>query len=309
MSSIARLPFGKTGHESTRIIFGAAALGAMQQERADKTIEAVRAAGVNHFDCAASYGAAELRLAPFLRDHRDEVFLATKTGDRSRAEAMASIDRSLERMGVEQIDLIQLHNLVDEPGWEQAMGPGGALEALEEARDQGKVRFLGVTGHGTQVARMHLRSLERFPFDSVLLPYTFMMMKNADYVATFDELLALCDERGVGVQTIKAIARRRWRDDDTSKRFSWYEPIREPEAIERAIHWALAREGVFVNTTSDATLLGACFDAAARFDAGVDVAALEAKLATDHERLALEPLFVPGVDGVAMPNAAPPANA
>ncbi|MDP6978919.1 MAG: aldo/keto reductase [Myxococcota bacterium] len=303
MPSIETLPFGKTGHESSRIIFGAAALAMMKQERADKTIAMLREAGVNHFDVAASYGDAELRLAPWLRDHRGEIFLATKTGDRTRAAAAESIDRSLERMGVEQIDLIQLHNLTDDEGWEAAMGPGGALEALEEARDAGKVRFLGVTGHGTRVARMHLRSLERFPFDSVLLPYTYMMMQNADYAVEFDQLLSLCAECGVAVQTIKSIARRRWRDEDQSKRFSWYEPIREPEALEKAIHWALSREGVFVNSSSDGTLLQATLDAAARFDASVSNAGsdpLDTAMAAHQSALDLEPLFVPGMDGVAM---------
>ncbi len=303
MASIETQPFGRTGHESSRIIFGAAALAMMKQERANKTIAMLRDAGVNHFDVAASYGDAELRLAPWLRDHRDEVFLATKTGDRTRAAAAESIDRSLERMGVDQIDLIQLHNLTDDEGWETAMGPSGALEALEEARDAGKVRFLGVTGHGTRVARMHVQSLERFPFDSVLLPYTYMMMQNADYVAEFDRLLALCAERGVAVQTIKSIARRRWREGDPSKRFSWYEPIREPEALERAIHWALSREGVFVNSSSDGTLLQATLEAAARFDASASCArpdALSAAMAAHRSDLDLEPLFTPGLDGVVL---------
>ncbi len=303
MRSIETLAFGNTGHESTRIIFGAAALGAMKQDRADKTIETVRAAGVNHFDVAASYGDAELRLAPWLRDHRGEVFLASKTGDRTREAAAASIDRSLERMGVEQLDLIQLHNLTDDEGWAQAMGPGGALEALEEARDQGKVRFLGVTGHGTQVARMHLRSLERFAFDSVLLPYNYTMMQNADYASEFDQLMVMCRERGVAVQTIKSLARRRWRDDDQSKRFSWYEPIREPEALTRAIQWALSLEGVFVNSSSDATLLPATFEAAARFadgSAARERSVIDAAVASDSRSLQIEPLFVPGVDGVGL---------
>ena len=298
MPAIETLSFAKTGHHSARIIFGAAALGRMKQERADQTIAMLREAGVNHFDVAASYGDAELRLAPFLAEHRSEVFLATKTGDRSRAGAAASIDRSLERLGVEQLDLIQLHNLVDEEEWREAMGPGGAIEALEEARDRGKVRFIGVTGHGTRVVHMHLRSLERFAFDSVLVPYNRAMMQNADYAAGFESLLAVCAERGVAVQTIKSIARRRWRRDDESKRFSWYEPIREPEALARAIQWALSRPGIFVNSSSDATLLRPILEAAMGFEADGDHAALEAEVASDSESLAVEPLFLPGLDGV-----------
>ena len=166
MSCIATMPFGNTGHTSTRIIFGAAAIGAMQQPKADQVLETLLEFGINHIDVAAMYGDAELRLAPILRERRDEFFLATKTRDRSRQAAAESIDASLARMEVDQIDLIQLHNLTEDDWWEEAMAPGGALEALVEARDSGKVRFLGVTGHGTRAAELHVRSLERFPFDS-----------------------------------------------------------------------------------------------------------------------------------------------
>jgi len=293
MSSIAIMPFGNTGHTSTRIIFGAAAIGAMQQPKADQVLETLLEFGINHIDVAAMYGDAELRLAPFLRERRDEFFLATKTRDRSRQAAAESIDVSLARMEVDQIDLIQLHNLTEDDWWEEAMAPGGALEALVEARDSGKVRFLGVTGHGTRAAELHLRSLERFPFDSVLLPYNYTMMQNPQYARDFRELVTVCKERGVAVQTIKSIARRRWRDGDESKKFSWYEPIKEPEAIERAINWALHEPGVFVNTSSDATLLRIALEAASNFEAG-DVDAINSALAADVAALGIEPIFVPG---------------
>jgi len=293
MSCIATMPFGNTGHTSTRIIFGAAAIGAMQQPKADQVIETLLEFGINHIDVAAMYGDAELRLAPILRERRDEFFLATKTRDRSRQAAAESIDASLARMEVDQIDLIQLHNLTEDDWWEEAMAPGGALEALVEARDSGKVRFLGVTGHGTRAAELHLRSLERFPFDSVLLPYNYTMMQNPQYARDFRELVTVCKERGVAVQTIKSIARRRWRDGDESKKFSWYEPIKEPEAIERAINWALHEPGVFVNTSSDATLLRIALEAASNFEAG-DVDAINSALAADVAALGIEPIFVPG---------------
>ncbi|MDE0911768.1 MAG: aldo/keto reductase, partial [Myxococcota bacterium] len=293
MSSIATMPFGNTGHTSTRIIFGAAAIGAMQQPKADQVLETLLEFGINHIDVAAMYGDAELRLAPILRERRDEFFLATKTRDRSRQAAAESIDASLARMEVDQIDLIQLHNLTEDDWWEEAMAPGGALEALVEARDSGKVRFLGVTGHGTRAAELHLRSLERFPFDSVLLPYNYTMMQNPQYARDFRELVTVCKERGVAVQTIKSIARRRWRDGDESKKFSWYEPIKEPEAIERAINWALHEPGVFVNTSSDATLLRIALEAASNFEAG-DVDAINSALAADVAALGIEPIFVPG---------------
>jgi len=288
---IERIPFGRTGHESTRILFGAAALGAMRQERADKVIEAVRAQGVNHFDTAASYGDSELRLAPFLREHRDEVFLASKTGERTREGARDQLQRSLERLGVDHLDLIQLHNLVDPAEQETALGPGGALEALVEARERGQVRFIGVTGHGTRVAEAHLKSLERFDFDSVLLPYNFSMMRDPVYAADFETLVQLCAERSVAVQTIKAVARRRWREGDASPKYSWYEPIRDPEGLRRAVRFVLARPHLFLNTTSDATLLPAILEAAAKPDA----APTDTDLAADLTRLDIEPLFIRGV--------------
>ncbi|MEW6272961.1 MAG: aldo/keto reductase [Thermodesulfobacteriota bacterium] len=207
---IERIPFGSTDHASTRILFGAAALGAMRQQRADQVLEQVRAAGVNHIDTAASYGDSELRLAPFLEKHRAEFFLATKTGERTAAGAHDDeLRRSLERLGVAQVDLVQLHNLVDEEGWATALRSGGALEALVRARDEGLVRFIGVTGHGTYAPAMHLRSLERFPFDSVLAPYNRSMMAQPEYARDFEELYRVCRERGVALQTIKSIARRR----------------------------------------------------------------------------------------------------
>jgi aryl-alcohol dehydrogenase-like predicted oxidoreductase len=300
---IETLPFGRTGHRSTRILFGAAALGAMKQERADRVLETILEFGVNHVDVAASYGDAELRLRPWLREHRDDVFLATKTGDRDGVGARESIHRSLERMGVDSVDLIQLHNLTDEPGWERAMGPGGALEAAVEARNQGLVRHIGVTGHGTYAAAMHLRSLERFDFDSVLTPYNYSMMHAPDYPADFEALAARCAEREVAVQTIKSIALRRWRDDDPSKRFSWYEPIREAEALRRAVHFVLRRPGVFLNTTSDATLLPLVLEAARDFDPAAPGSSDE-DMRTDAERLAVEPLFVRDLsDDVLLPAA------
>ena len=283
-------PFGRTGHQSTRVIFGAAALGAMRQEKADQILDLLLEYGVNHIDTAASYGDSELRVGPWMEKHRERFFLASKTGDRTYAGARHSVRRSLERLRVPQIDLIQLHNLVDEREWETALGPGGALEALVEARAQGLVRFIGVTGHGTRVAAMHRRSLERFPFDSVLLPYNFAMMAIPEYAADFEALVAVCRERGIAVQTIKSVARRRWRDDDTQRRFSWYEPLREPDAVRRAVCFVLDRRDFFLNSSSDATLLPIILAAAAEARGAPSAAELEA----DVSRYAMEPLFVWG---------------
>jgi aryl-alcohol dehydrogenase-like predicted oxidoreductase len=284
------LSFGRTGHRSTRVLFGAAALGGMRQEKADQVLETLLEFGVNHIDTAASYGDSELRIGPWMARHRARFFLASKTGERSADGARRSIARSLERLQVEQLDLIQLHNLVDEAGWREAMGPGGALEALIEARALGQVRFLGVTGHGTYAAAMHRRSLERFPFDSVLLPYSYVMMQDPTYAVDFDALLGLCAARGVAVQTIKSVARRRWQDGE-GRRFSWYEPLRDAAAIRRAVHFVLARPGLFLNSSSDATLLRAILEAAN----GAATAPTRAALESDVARFAIEPLFVRGV--------------
>ena len=287
---IENMPFGRTGHDSSRAIFGAAALARVSQQKADAVLEAVMAYGLNHIDTAASYGESELRLAPFLKQHRESVFLASKTGDRTYEDAMASIRRSLARLEVEQLDMIQLHNLVEEDEWATALGPGGALEAAVEARERGLVRFIGVTGHGTRVAEMHIKSLERFPFDSVLLPYNFTMMAQPEYAADFEALYEVCQQRGVAMQTIKSIARRRWEGDD-GPRYSWYEPLRDPEAIRRGVDFVFARPGLFLNTSSDATLLEATLDAAKSGRQTPKTAELQEDIA----RHQMEPLFVRGV--------------
>jgi len=290
---IEKLMFGGTAHESTRTIFGAAALGRVSQEKADAVLETAREFGVNHIDTAASYGDSELRLANFLGRHRDDVFLASKTGDRTYAKALASIRNSLERLQVERLDLIQLHNLVAEDEWSTALNPGGALDAAIEARELGLVRFIGVTGHGSRVAEMHLKSLERFPFDSVLLPYNFTMMSQPDYAADFEALLAACQQRGVAVQTIKSIARRRWQAED-GPRYSWYEPLRDPEALKRAVRFVLIRPGIFLNTSSDATLLRQTLEAAG---AALEPVA-DSQLRDDAAAHQMEPLFVRGLTDV-----------
>ncbi|MCG8589757.1 MAG: aldo/keto reductase [Proteobacteria bacterium] len=287
---LTTLPFGRTGHTSSRILFGAAALWRASQDEADQALDQLLEAGVNHIDVAASYGDAELRVGAWMPEHRDRFFLATKTGDRDYAGARDSIQRSLERLRVDRIDLIQLHNLVKPDEWEQAFSDDGALRALLEARDAGLVRFLGVTGHGTRVASMHRKSLERFPFDSVLLPYNHSMMRDGDYARDFEALVGECTERGVAVQTIKSIARRRWRDGDAPNRDTWYEPFERQDDIDRATHFALSHPGLFVNTASDLRLLPRILDAAARFGEPPS----EGEMAELHTRLAVEPLFVRG---------------
>jgi len=262
---IVKAPFGSTGHESTRTLFGAASLGSLTQAEADPTLELLLEHGINHIDTAASYGDAELRLAPWLAQHRDRFFLATKTGQRDRAGAREEIRRSLDRLGVDRVDLLQLHNLVDVIEWETALREGGALEAAVEARDEGLIRFIGVTGHGLTVAKMHRRSLERFPFDSVLLPYSYVQMRDERYASDFEALAAVCAERGVAVQTIKSITLAPW-DGREQTAATWYEPLREQADIDLAVHWVLGRPGVFLNTVGDVALLPKVLDAASRYE-------------------------------------------
>ena len=287
---IERIPFGGTGHSSSRIIFGAAALGGMRQDRADKTLDVLLEFGVNHIDTAASYGDSELRLKPFLRQHRAGFFLATKTHERTAAAAKEQLHRSLERLGVAQIDLVQMHNLVDRDEQQTALGPGGALEALVQAKAEGLVRFIGVTGHGTWVAERHRQSLERFAFDSVLLPYNHTMMRQPVYAADFRRLQALCRERNVAMQTIKSVARRRWQDADTDPHFSWYMPLKEPAALRRAVHFVLAEPGLFLNSSSDATLLRPILEAASE---PLEPPTAEA-MDRDVAEYGMAPLFVRG---------------
>ena len=278
--------FGRTEHSSTRAIFGAAALSQVTQAEADRTMELVGEYGVNHIDVAASYGEAEVRLAPWLRRYRKDVFLATKTGERDYAAAYDQIRRSLERLQVDQLDLIQLHNLVDAAEWETALGPGGALGACIEARDEGLVRFIGVTGHGIEVAARHKASLERFDFDSVLLPYSYVMMQNPQYAADFEALVSLCAERNVAVQTIKAITRAPW-GERAQTRATWYEPLEEQADIDTTVHWVLGRPGFFLNTVGDIHLLPKVLDAADRFE----VRPTDEQMRAVVEKQQLEPLF------------------
>lgn len=288
---IARHPFGRTGHLSSRTIFGAAALGGVTQQEADSTLEALLEYGVNHIDTAASYGHAELRIGPWMARHRTDFFLATKTTERRYQAAKDEIHRSLERLQVDQVDLIQLHNLVAEEEWEVALGPGGSLEAAIEAREAGLVRFIGVTGHGTTVAAMHRRSLERFDFDSVLLPYNYAMMQNPQYAADFEELAAVCQARDVALQTIKGITRGPW-GDATRTSATWYEPLRDQAAIDLAVRFVLSRPGLFLNTAGDIHLLPKVLDAASRYDGQPVDADDTIRLAEALARLDLQPLFV-----------------
>jgi aryl-alcohol dehydrogenase-like predicted oxidoreductase len=284
---IDKQPFGRTGHKSTRTLFGAAALGSVTQAEADRTLELLLEYGVNHIDTARSYGESELRIGPWMEQHRDKFFLATKTEKRTYEGAWEELRQSLERLRVDHVDLWQMHYLVDPEEWETAMGSGGALEAFIEAREQGLVRFLGVTGHDIAIAGMHKRSLERFDFDSVLLPANYVLMQNPKYAVDFAALVAMCQERNVAVQVIKSICRRPW-GDRAHTRNTWYEPLEEQGSVDRATHWVLGQPGLFLNTPGDLHVLPKVLDAASRFQSLPS----DEEMAADVTALEMAPLFV-----------------
>jgi aryl-alcohol dehydrogenase-like predicted oxidoreductase len=283
---IGKLAFGRTGHVSTRLLLGGAAFARVTQAEADATLDLALSYGINHVDVAASYGEAELRVGDWIRRHGKPFFLATKTGERTAGKAREQIQQSLERLQVDQIDLLQLHNLVDPQEWEAALGPDGALEAAVEARAQGSVRFIGITGHGLTVAAMHRRALERFDFDSVLLPFSFVMAQNETYRGEFWSLVTQCQARDVAVQTIKSIVHSPW-GERAPNRATWYRPLEEQAAIDRAVHWVLGQAGLFLNTVGDIHVLPRVLDAANRYEA----LPTEAEMQAQMDALGMRALF------------------
>jgi aryl-alcohol dehydrogenase-like predicted oxidoreductase len=284
---IPTLPFGRTGHQSTRTIFGAAAFWETPQKDVDATMDLILQNGINHVDTAASYGKSEILLGDWIKRNGRPFFLASKTGDRTKQEAHESIRRSLERLHVDQLDMIQLHALHEEADWDTAFGPGGAMEAVIQARDEGLVRFIGVTGHGVPVPEFHLRSLEQFDFDAVLLPYNHVMMQNPRYAAGFNKLNELCRQRNTAVQTIKGITHSPWNDMQHT-RTTWYRPLEEQADIDLAVHWIFGNSQVFLNTAADINILPRTLDAAHRFESRPPDEQMHALT----ERLKMEPLFI-----------------
>ena len=283
---IPQMPFGRSGHTSTRVIFGGAALSAVSQAEADAALDLLFKHGINHIDTAASYGEAERRIGPWMKRYREQFFLATKTEERTRRAAWESLQRSLELLHTDHVDLFQIHNLSTQQEWDIALGEGGALEAFVEAREQGLTRFIGVTGHGTQIARLHINALQRFDFDSVLLPYSYVMMQNPSYAADFSELLGICQQRNVAVQTIKSITRAPWGDRPHTYN-TWYQPLEEQADIDLAVHWVLGEPRLFLNSVADIRLLPRLLDAAERFQCRPSEAEMSSLLAKADMR----PLF------------------
>ncbi len=258
---IRKQPFGSTGHNSSATIFGAAALSRVTQEVADKTLNLLDKYSLNHIDVAASYGDAELRIGPWMEKRRGDFFLATKTGMRNYADAKTEFHKSLKRLRVKGVDLIQLHNLTHPDEWETAMGVDGALKALKEAKEQGLIRFIGVTGHGLFAPSMHIKSLKKYDFDSVLLPWNYILYKDERYRREFDSLLKTCRDKGVAVQTIKSLTRGPWGEKQHTAE-TWYEPFEEQGDINLAVSWILGQGTIFLNTSGDVRLLPKILEAA-----------------------------------------------
>lgn len=262
---IEHLQFGHTEHNSSRIIFGGYALSNGTQQDASQALSLLQHYSINHIDTAPMYGKSEELIGEWMKDFRDEFFLATKTRSRSYDGAIKNLHRSLDRLNTDYIDLWQMHGLTNPQGWKKAMGPEGTLKAFIKAKEEGLVRYLGITGHGSKVPLMHLQSLEKFDFDAVMLPYQFPMMQNPKYSKPFAELIELCKERNIAVQTIKSVARRTWVGLDKTHNTVFYQPLEHQKDIDWAVHWALGLNSSFVVTAGDMKTLPKILSAADRY--------------------------------------------
>jgi aryl-alcohol dehydrogenase-like predicted oxidoreductase len=275
---LERRRLGRIGHMSSVIIYGGAMIAETPQEVADRSVEFALAAGINHFDTAADYGDSELRLGPWMPRIRDRIFLATKTGDRSAAGAYDSILRSLARLHVGAVDLIQLHGVCGLDELDRATGPGGALEGAIHAKDEGLVGAIGITGHGMQAPSVHLEALGRFPFDTVLTPYNYALSRYPDYLRDFEALVDEIRVQDAGLMLIKAGARNLWKTGHPHRRTTWYEPLDEQQQIDAAIAFALARgEATGICSPSDVELLPMIVEAERRA-AAMSMEHIEAEL-------------------------------
>ena len=278
--------FGRTGHMSSIIIFGAFAVGMLDQEEADAAMELVLEHGVNHIDVAPSYAEAELRLGPWLEAHRDRFFLGCKTQLRGTEEAHEELHRSLERLRVDSFDLFQLHAVTTMEELEDCFAPGGSLEAIVQAREEGLTKFLGITSHGLQAPTVQLEALNRFDFDSLRYTLNFKMWADEDYRSDVSKLLQVAKERDIGTMIIKTWARGPW-DEEKPRYHTWYEPFDDEEMIERALRFNLSQPVTGLISAGDARLLPMILNATERFQP-MDDADQAALLATANE---YDPLF------------------
>ena len=259
-----RRRLGRTGHMSSVVTFGAAGIGRVEQEVADRAIRAALDHGVNHVDVAPRYGDAELRLRPWMAQIRSRIFLGCKTNQRTREAATAELHRSLERLGTDRLDLYQLHSVGKLHELDECTAEGGALEALVEAREQGLVRWLGITGHTHDAPRTHLEALRRFDFDTVMFPLNFVLWSIPEYRRDAEALLATCRERDVGVHVIKSVAKDPWGDRPRTHA-TWYEPFTDQAVIDSAVAFVLSRPVTTLCSVGDVTVLPKVLDAAERY--------------------------------------------
>jgi predicted aldo/keto reductase-like oxidoreductase len=262
---------GKIGHESSVVMFGAASLGNVTQAEADESIRYALEHGVNHFDTASSYGDAELRMGPMISQVRNDIFLATKTGMRTKAQAKEEIYRSLERMRVDSVDLLQLHAVGTLEELDKCTAQGGALEAAVEAKEEGIVKAIGITGHGHQAPATHLEALKRFPFETVLLPLNYYMYSLPEYREAFDALMEEAEKQQAAVRAIKAIAKGPWAEGQQRSYATWYEPFDQQHVIDACVHFILSFPGLKgFATAGDIHLFPKIVDAAERFGSMTD---------------------------------------
>lgn len=262
---------GRLGHQSSVVMFGAASLGQVSQEEADASISFALEHGVNHFDTAASYGDAELRMGPWMPRIRSGIYLATKTGERSAEQAKAQIYRSLERLQTDRIDLLQLHAVGSIEELDQCTAKGGALEALLAAKDDGAIGAIGITGHGHQAPATHLEALRRFPFDTVLLPLNYYLYSLPQYRHDFDALMEEAGRQNAAVRVIKAIAKGPWGERQQRTYATWYEPFGEQQLIDACVHFTLSFKGIAgFASAGDIHLFPRIVDAVERFGSMTD---------------------------------------
>lgn len=256
--------FGRTGHMSTVAIFGAAAFSKITQEDADKVMEMVIAAGVNHIDVAPSYGQAEERIGPWMPRERGRFFLGCKTTERTREGAWKEMQESLKRLQTESFDLYQCHAVTTMEELDSVTMTGGALEAFVKARDEGVTKYLGITGHGVDAPQIYLEALRRFDFDSVLFPINFVQMANPEYRKYTEELIATCKTKDVGTMIIKSITKAPWGERQQTAT-TWYEPFNQMEEIQRAVNFVLSYDVTGVCTAGDTRILPIVLEACENF--------------------------------------------
>ena len=247
--------FGRTKHESSRVIFGAAALWNETQLDSDKILDTLLKYGVNHIDVAPRYGEAEVRVGSWMRQYRADFFLATKTDKRTYHGAKEDFYKSLDRLQTDHVDLIQLHSLTHPDDWKTCFSANGALQALIEFKKQGLAKFIGITGHGWTAPAMHRWSLEKFDFDSILMPWSYFASNFRGYDKEFDKTVRVCEKRNIAIQTIKGIARGPWAAGISPNRTTWYQPFEDENVITNCVHWILGRENLFLNSVGDINLV------------------------------------------------------